>query len=162
MNTNVPSVLTIAAPPTCEGCGAQFSPTSEHTCPEKPKYWSCWACQDTMTNHTICAFELRALRRENWKECINCPSRELRDGSLMCESCHKHADKHPELIHLNVACARGCGRVGSWQAVCRFCSQQLEEEFENPWAGQTAGCIGCGAEGYDNDFCSSACKRYIN
>lgn len=150
--------------------------TTEHTCSANPKFWNCWACHDTKTDHSKCATQLRMLRLENWKQCMSCESRNFKEGSLLCVDCHNAIETLNITVNLN-PCASGCGRYGSRHPVCRFCrdlglDEEVEEEsvhmeedpvgdpepeFENPYAIQREGCLGCGAPGYTNDYCSRGC-----
>lgn len=121
--------------------------------------WTCWVCFDH-GHGPQCAAELALMRDWNCNQCVNCRRGDFADGSVLCHSCNDWARANASKIH-KVPCAGGCTRVGCFADLCRFCEAAQKEECINPWADQEPGlgCIGCGAEGYDNDYCSRECME---
>lgn len=164
--------LRIKCPRTCGDCGDVRK--HSHMCglpmDETPYNWSCWACRDK--NHDPdgqCRIKIAHQRVQNQGHCQNCTSRSFMPWSLLCRECYYLFEKAPHLVNWSL-CKGKCNRTGLIGRMCKFCASPPEDEsrpglepqwFMNPYSHTTrTGCLGCGAEGYDYDYCSRACMRY--
>lgn len=164
--------LTIKSPRTCGDCGdvRKRSHMCESPMDDTPYVWACWACHDK--DHDPdgqCRYKIATLREHNDWHCQNCTSRSFVPWSLLCKECDHLFQKVPKLVNWS-PCKGRCNRVGLIGRMCRFCVEPDEHAyprqpitdpwFVNPYQRATRkGCLGCGAEGYDTDYCSRECMR---
>lgn len=150
------AMLRIKTPHTCGGCGDIKRPS--HTCElpldATPYLWKCWACRDQNHDPDVCRIVLAHMRQHNDAHCQACRSHTFSDWSLLCTPCTRAAQRNVTWT----PCLGGCGRVGLLNPTCQFCCDAWAQRASvNPWARKTRGCRGCGAEGYDDDYCSREC-----
>lgn len=155
------AVMHIKIPHTCGDCGD--NKRRSHMCKtpldETPYVWKCWACRDQNHDPDVCRVVLAQMRQHNNGHCQTCSSHMFANWSLVCTGC---ADKLKWDANWS-PCTHGCNRVGLLDSTCQFCMQAYESAkwaervTQNPWARKTRGCRGCGAEGYDGEYCSREC-----
>lgn len=168
--------LKIKSPKTCGDCGdvRKYSHMCGSPMDGTPYLWDCWACCDK--DHDPdgqCRHRIAALRTHNDGHCQNCTSRAFVPWSLLCRECDALFRKAPWVVSWS-PCTGRCNRIGIVGRLCKFCATPPREEhatqevkdwsprpwFVNPYKRAVRkGCLGCGAEGYDNDYCSRECMR---
>lgn len=150
------AMLRIKLPHTCGDCG-DVKRTS-HMCKvpmdDTPYDWSCWACRDQNHDPDVCRVVLAQMRRHNNGHCQTCQNHTFSSWSLLCTTCTIAFKTDANWS----SCKGKCNRVGLLGRTCQFCVDAWATRASvNPWARKTTGCRGCGAEGYDGDYCSREC-----
>lgn len=150
--TTYSPLLQIKLPHTCGDCGD--TKRQSHMCATPldctPYLWDCWACHDQNHDPDVCRVVLAQMRQHNNGHCQNCKSRAFANWSLVCTDCTQTMHWTP--------CKGGCNRVGLVDDMCQYCMNVwAERASQNAWARKTRGCRGCGAPGYDGDYCSRDC-----
>lgn len=155
--------LKIKSPRTCYDCGdvRKHSHMCETPMDVTPYLWECWACRDQ--DHEPdghCRHRIAQLRTHNDGHCQNCTSRSFVPWSLLCKECDHLFQKARTMVNWS-PCKGRCNRVGLIGQFCKFCIVSDERPWlVSPYQRATRkGCIGCGADGYDNDYCSRECMR---
>lgn len=123
-----------------------------------PYLWNCWACHDKDHDPETCRVKIGTLRANNDNHCQNCTSRKFQPWSLVCQECHNLYRRAPWMVTWS-PCAGKCNRRGIVGRMCRYCAVE-DRSTINPYALRLRkGCLGCGAPGYTNDYCSRDCMR---